>query len=525
MRKAKLLFVSLALLLTFFLIGRSGAVPVAGRLVGWGEQNLIYARGLDSVNLDPALAQDEESYKVIYNIFEGLVRFQPGLTEVEPCLAEAWRVSPDGLEWTFFLRKNVRFQDGTPFNAEAVRFSIERQMSAPGPDHTSYASFVFGMVDKILTPDPFVVKFQLKYPYTPFLHNLAMPAAAPMVSPAAATALGDDFGYRPVGTGPYSFVKWDKGNRIVLKANRDYWGKVPQVPTLTFSVIKNSRLRSMALRLGLVDIIDEINPADARYLKEHGFPVFQIPGLDLNYLGFFTHQKPFDSPVTRRAFSMLIDREHLIKSLFPGGYAEANGPLPPGVLGYDPAVSPLPYDPVRARELLALSGYPNGTKITIVTYAGPRPYNPAGGEKMAGALKEELARAGIKAELKVYPWDRYKEALLNKEGDAFLYGWVSDNGDPDNFLYTLLSSTQIENGLNVSRYRSREVDQQLFKAQQEHDQALREQIYRKAVKTIVQDAPWVFLNHSLRLSAAAPGLEGFFPHPGGYSVLNYVKKN
>lgn len=511
-------------MLPVFLLGRSGVVPVAGRLVGWGGDTLVYARGQDSTTLDPALAQDEESFKVISNIFEGLVRFKPGTTEIEPCLAEAWRVSSDGREWTFYLRRNVKFHDGTPFNSEAVRFSVERQMPPQRPENIAYASFTFGMVDKIKTPDPYTVKFLLKFPYAPFLHNLAMPASAPIVSPTAASALGENFGDRPVGTGPFRFGGWKKGKSITLKANKDYWGKPSENLFLVFTVIKNSRLRSLALKLGFTDIIDGITPADARFLEQKGYPVLQRPGLDLNYLGFFTDRKPFDNPAVRRAVSMVVDREQIARSLFKGSSFEANGPLPPGVLGYDPNSRPLPYDPSGAKELLARNGYPEGIKITIITYTNSRPYNPAGGEKMAASLLADMARAGIDAEIKAYPWQQYKEALMQGEGNAFLYGWISDNGDPDNFLYTLLSSAQIESGLNTTRYRNNEVDLLLVKAQQESEPALREQMYRKVVRIIIQDAPWVFINHSLRLTATSPKMEGFIPHSAGFTLLNFARK-
>jgi len=525
LHKFKLITVILLLLLPVFLIGRSGIVPVAGRLVGRDGGNLIYARGQDSATLDPALATDEESYKVICNIFEGLVRFKPGNTEIEPCLAEAWRVSPDGREWTFYLRKNVKFHDGTPFTSGAVRFSIERQTPPQRQDNTPYASFTFGMVDKIETPGPYIVKFLLKYPYAPFLRNLAMPAAAPIVSPAAASALGDDFGDRPVGTGPFRFAGWKKGKSISLKANMDYWDKPPGSASLVFTVIKNSRWRSLALKLGLADIADGLAPTGARYLEEKGCPVLETPGLDLNYLGFFTNKKPFNNPAVRKAVSMAIDRAQVTSGLLNGAAFEARGPLPPGVPGYNPDTRPLPYDPNGAKELLARNGHPGGMKITIITYTNPRPYNPAGGEKLAAFLREDLAKVGIDAEIKAYPWEQYKDALLKEEGNAFLFGWVSDNGDPDNFLYTLLSSAQIENDLNISRYRSKELDVLLVKAQQETEPALREQLYSYAVKIILDDAPWVFLNHSKRLVATSPEVEGFVPHPAGFTYLHSCRRD
>jgi len=400
---------------------------------------------------------------------------------------------------------------------------VERQMPPFRRESTAYASFTFGVVDTIKTPDPYTVTFVLKYPYAPFLNNLAMPASAPIVSPDAASVLGDGFGDRPVGTGPYRFAQWKKGKIITLKANVDYWGKPAEQRDLSFTVIKNSRMRSLALVLGLADVADGLTLPDARFLEEKGYSVIRSPGLDLNYLGFFTDKKPFDNPAVRRAVNMLVDRAHINAALFKGASFEANGPLPPGVLGYDPGLRPLPYDPAGAKELLAENGYPDGMKITIITYSNTRPYNPAGGEKLAGLLRSDLARAGIEAEIRVYPWDRYKEALFKGEGNAFLYGWISDNGDPDNILYTLLSSSQIDSGLNTFRYRNGEVDLLLAGAQQETEPSVRAHLYQRAVKVIVQDSPLVVLNHSLKLTACSPHIEGLIPCTAG-ARLDLVKK-
>lgn len=520
--KQKCLIFSLFLVLILLLIFNH-YIPFGRWPFQEAGATLVYARGHDSLTLDPALAQDDESNKVITNIFEGLVRFKTGTTEIEPCLAEAWHVSANGREWTFYLRRGVKFHDGTPFNAEAVRFNVERQLPPQRTEDMAYAPFVFDMIEKISTPDPYTVRFLLKYPYAPLLHNLAMPMASPIVSPAAVTELGEKFESKPVGTGPFQLNKWIKEEKIILEANRDYWGRQPEFKRLVFTVVKNSRLRSMALKAGMVDIIDGINPADIRLLEQSGFSIIKKSGLDINYLGFFTNKKPFDNVAVRRAVSMSIDREQLLTGLYQQGACAANGPLPPDVLGYDPGPRPLAYDPEGAKELLAENGLPDGTKITMITYSATRAYNPAGGEKLAAAIKEDLARVGIEVEIKAYPWDQYKKALYQEEGNAFLYGWSSDNGDPDNFLYTLLASLQIESGLNTAHYQNNDVDLLLVKAQQETVPKLRAEMYREAVKIIMQDVPWAILNHSLLLVATAPQIDGFFPQSNGNIPLANVK--
>ena len=329
-------FLIILLLLFTLATGGSAALNVTAKAVGLGKQTVIYGRSSDSITLDPAFAQDEESFAVICNIFEGLVRFKPGSTEIEPCLAESWRVLSDGREWVFNLRKDVRFHDGTPFDSQAVRFSFERQLLPKGQKAAAYAHFIFGVIEEIITPDPYTVKFILKYPYSPFLSCLAVPAAAPIVSPTAAASMGENFGTKPVGTGPFTFAGWKKGKYIILKANRDYWGKTPEINTVIFKVIRNSRIRALALITGLCDVVDGLSPADAALLEQKSFPVQKRPGLDVSYLGFYTHKEPFNSAALRRAVAMAVDREHIAGALLGGTAFPANCPLPPGVLGHDP---------------------------------------------------------------------------------------------------------------------------------------------------------------------------------------------
>lgn len=506
----KMLFILVIAIFSFYYSTvRTAVLPAASLFSGAGGRTLIYARATDAATLDPALLQDDNSARVTVNIFEGLVKFKPGTTEIQPCLAESWRVSPDGREWVFYLRKNVRFHDGTPFNAEAVRFSIERQLPPRDTRDMPYAPFVFGPVEKILTPEPYTVKFILKYPYAPFLHNLAMAASAPIVSPAAVQAAGQEFWKRPVGTGPYVFESWEQGRKIVLKANQSYWGDAPRNSRLVFRVIRQSRLRALALKLGMADIIDGIGPPEAKYLEQNGMTVLRQPGMDINYLGFYTGKKPFDQLSVRKALNMAIDTGQIVNILYKGNAYSANGPLPPGVAGYSENLRPLPYDPEGARELLKSAGYGEGLSITLITYENPRPYNPAGGVKLAEAVRKDLAKVGVRAEIKSYPWDEYKEALLNKEGDAFFYGWTGDNGDPDNFLYTLFASSQIEGGINAFQYRNKELDFLLDEGRQEVEPLLREKLYRTSLKMIMDDAPGVFINHSMLTAAVSPRVKGY----------------
>lgn len=323
-----------------------------------GEKVLIYARGADSVKLDPALVTDGESAKVMNNIYDNLVRYKPGSTDVEPALAESWKVSEDGKVWTFYLRKNVKFHDGTPFNAEAVKFNIERQLPPKATKDMAYADFTYGMIEKVEVVDDYTVKITLKYPYAPFLANLAMGLSAPMISPTAAKKYGENYSQNPVGTGPFMFVKWDKEQQIVLKANKSYWGGAPKVDRVIFKVVKENAVRANELLAGSVDMIDGVDPNDVpRLQKDSNVTILTAPGMNINYLGLRTDKKPFDDPRIRQAISMAINREAIVKSLYQDKAILANGPLPPNLFGYVKDLKPYPYDPEKAKALLKEAGY------------------------------------------------------------------------------------------------------------------------------------------------------------------------
>lgn len=484
---------------------------------------LVYAKGSDPRGLDPAYVDDGESAKIMANIYDTLVKYKQGNTDVQPALATSWTQSPDGLVWTFKLRQGVKFHDGTPFNAAAVKFSVERQLPPNATDDMPYASFTFGPVKKVEAVDDYTIRFILSSPYAPFLANMAMSLAAPIVSPAAVKKYGVDFNQHPVGTGPFVFEKWDKDQQIVLTRNNGYWGQKTVFDKLVFKTTKENSVRASELITGAVDIMDGVDPNDVRTLEKSKMAVIKNAGMNINYMGFLCNKKPFNDVRVRRAISMAINREEVVKYLYQGYAQVANGPLPSFIPGYDPKLKPLSYNPEQAKKLLAETGVPNLT-FTFITYSNPRPYNPVNGQKLAEAIQGELLKIGVKTAIKVYPWKEYKDVLFKgEEGDAFFYGWIGDNGDADNFL-SLLDSGQIDSSLNSAKYKNPKVDELLKKGASTLDPKARVKIYQDLQKIVVDDAPWVFISHALDLYACKPAIKGFYPHPTGVSWLNTVTK-
>ena len=509
----------------FLLIAMLVLVAVAITGAAAAPKILIYARGADSRGLDPAYVDDGESAKVMCNIYENLVKYKNGNTDIEPALATSWSQSKDGLTWTFNLRKGVKFHDGTPFNAAAVKFSVDRQLPPQATNDMPYASFTFdpGIIKEVKAVNDYTVQFLLKAPYAPFLANLAMSLAAPIVSPASVKKYGNDFIQHPVGTGPFVFEKWDKDQQIVLVKNKNYWGKQALVDKVVFKVTKENSVRASELMTGAIDIMDGVDVNDVKTLESKGMKMIKNAGMNINYMAFFCHKKPFSDPRVRRAISMAINRAEIVKYLYQG-YAElANGPLPNFIPGYDPKLEPLPYNPEQAKKLLADAGYKDFS-FTFITYSNPRPYNPATGVKLAEAVQADLLKIGVKTQIKPYPWTEYKPiAAAATEGEAMFYGWIGDNGDADNFL-SLLDSAQIEGTLNSAKYKNEKVDDLLQKARSTMDPKTRVKLYQDAQKLIVEDAPWVFFSHATDLASYRPNVKGFNLHPTGIAWLVGVSK-
>jgi ABC-type transport system substrate-binding protein len=295
-----------------------------------GKKEFIFGRGGDSVLLDPAKIEDGASAQVVEQVFEGLYTYKPGNTDVIPLLADGMpQISTDGKVYTIKLKQGIKFHDGTPFNAAAVKFSIERQMTGDKKD-MPYADFTFGSVQKIEAQGDYTVVITLKEPVAPFLANLAMGLAAPIVSPAAVQKYGDQFGEHPVGTGPFIFDSWVKDQQIVVKRNPDYWNKdaQPKLDKVIFKVIKEGNLRADAVIKGELDAIDGIAPTDVQRLKD-GANLLTGPGMNISYMGFRVDRPPFDNKELRQAITKLVNRDALVKGLYQGTATTAVTYIPP----------------------------------------------------------------------------------------------------------------------------------------------------------------------------------------------------
>ncbi|PUB08493.1 ABC transporter substrate-binding protein [Paenisporosarcina sp. OV554] len=489
---------------------------------------LVFGRGGDSVSLDPARATDGESFKVTQNVFETLLNFGDKDTTINEGLATKWEPSEDGLTYTFTLREGVKFHDGTDFNAEAVVKNFERWANGTEDQFPYYASMFGGfkgdeghVIDSVTADGDYTVVFKLKRPQSPFLKNIAMSPFA-IASPTAFEKFGDKFGDNPVGTGPFTFVEWKKNDSITIDKNADYWDKeLPKLDKVIFRAIPDNSARLNALSTNEIDLADGINPSDTKTVTDNAkLQLFERPSMNVGYLGLTNTRPPFDNVKVRQAVNHAIDKQAIIDAFFNGGAEIAKNPMPSSISGYNDDIAGYDFNPEKAKALLKEAGFEDGFEMELWAMPVPRPYMPDG-TKVAEVIQKNLADIGIKAKIVSYEWATYLEKTKNGEADAFMLGWTGDNGDADNFLYTLLDKDNIGSN-NYSFYSNDKVHDILIAAQSEVDEDKRNELYAQAQEIIFEDAPWVPLAHSTPLLAGNADLVNFTPHPTGSDRLNEV---
>ena len=500
------------LVLLAVLLGIGGPAPAAGQPAG----TLVVGLVAEPVNLDPAQVTDLNSGRVGRRIVETLVTFPEESTQVVPGLAESWTVSKDGLRYTFKLRRGITFHDGTPFDAEAVKFSIERQFN---PEHPAnklgkypFANFFFGNVKAVEAMDDSTVRFVLKEPRASFLAVLTAGAAS-IVSPTAVRKWGVDYPLNPVGTGPFRYVSWQRGQQVVLEKNPDYWKGPVKLDRVVYRPIVEDQARLTELMTGAVDLIVGVPPDFVGQLE--GSPKVSIAkqvGAHVWYLGINNQKKPFDDKRVRQALNYAVNKDAIVKDVLKGTGAVSKGPVLPNTWGADAALKAYPYDPQKAKQLLAEAGYPNGFSTTLwVPESGSGMQSPVA---MSTVMQSNLKAVGVNVTLQTMEWGAFLAKLRTQEQELFALSWMAGTEDPDMVMYPLLHSSQwTPNGPNRALYKNTRFDELLTQARLVTDQAERAKLYREAQKILVEDAPWIFVDHEVQISASSKRVQGFKLHP------------
>ena len=482
------------------------------------QDNLFVAVSTEPVGLDPAMVDDNYSGDVISNIYESLLAFKPGSTEVEPCLAESWTISDDGLEYTFNLRQGVKFHDGTDFNAEAVKINIERQLPENRTARMAYAELVYGDVAKVEVLDEYTVKVTLKQSSTPFLRNMAMLYAAPIASPAALKA-NKNLMTNPVGTGPYRLVAWDRGQQVILTTFEDYWGDKPKVQNVIFRLMKENGARVVALNNGEVDIITGIDANVAPQITAAGNKIFQQEGNSTLYMLFNTRdtEQTKDREV-RRALAQAINTPELVKSLYKGFSTYANTYMPTFMPGYSADTPTVTYDPAAAKKTLAEKGI---TKVKIIANSNASYSNTVGGQVLSEAVQAYLKEVGVEATIEVFDWATFKSRLMTDSWDLSFIGWNGDNGDPDNFINIF---ARPDANINQGLWQNEEFNALIEQGVHVKDGPERAKIYQEAERVLAEDVGIFPIAHAQNLLAYRPNIKGAAVHPIGLMFFKDVEK-
>ncbi|MEK4026883.1 MULTISPECIES: ABC transporter substrate-binding protein [unclassified Sporosarcina] len=498
---------------------------------------MVYARGADSVGLDPINITDGESIRVTHAIFETLFEYDKDL-QLQPKLAESYKTSEDGLTWTLALKKGVTFHDGTDFNADAVVFNFERWMDTENEYHIGdfpYYPFLYGgfkgdeehKIDYVKAVDEHTVEIKLKEKVAPFISYLAIPMFG-IASPTAIEQYNERFYENPVGTGPFQFDSWTRNDKIVVKANENYYVESqPLLDQIIFTVVPDNSARLNVLLSGEADFIDGMNPEDAKTVeKDEKLKLVKRPSFNEGFMVMNTQKAPFDDVKVRQAINMAIDKKALVDGFYSGFADVAKSPVPPALWGYNDEIEDYKFDVKAAKALLAEAGYPEGFETEIWAMSNPRPYLPQP-MKTAEAIQANLEEIGIKAKIVTYEWATYLEKTGDGQHPMALYGWTGVMADPDNFLYPNLSNTNMETPANnLAFYDNEEFQELIEQARVTFDQDERVELYKKAQERFHLDAPWVPLAHTTPPIAFADYVKGFEPHPmenDNYAVM-YLDK-
>ena len=506
-----------------------------------GAKTLVYCSEGSPEGFDPSLYTAGTTFDAASRtVYNRLVEFKHGSTEIEPGLAESWTVSDDGKEYTFKLRKGVKFQTTDFFtptrdmNADDVIFSFERQLKADNPWNKYVAGgsyeYAAGMgfpdlIKSIEKVDDLTVKFTLAHPEAPFMADLAMDFAS-ILSKEYADKLQADgkmeqMNQMPLGTGPYTFVAYQQDAVIRYKANPDYFKGKQKIDDLVFAITTDASVRMQKLQAGECQIFPYPNAADVEALKKDtNLQVMEQEGLNVAYLAYNTTQPPFDKVEVRKALNMAINKQAIVDAVFQGAAKVAKNPIPPTMWSYNDSIKDDPYDPDAAKKMLEDAGVKD---LSMKVWAMPvsRPYM-LNARRAAELIQADLQKVGVTAEIVTYEWAEYLERSKAKDRDgAVILGWTGDNGDPDNFMDTLLGCDAV-GGNNRAQWCNKEFDDLMTKAKETSDQAERTKYYMQAQEIFKKEAPWDTLDHSLVFMPMSKKVSGYVQDPLGYHRFDDV---
>jgi dipeptide transport system substrate-binding protein len=500
---------------------------------GLSAKTLVYCSEGSPENFQPALNETGTSLDAARPVYNQLVEFAPGTTNVVPGLAEKWDVSKDGLEIVFHLRKGVKFhpwkgfKPTRDFNADDVLFSFNRQWKDDNPYHkVSGGAFdyfndmdmpkLLKSIDKV---DDYTIKVTLAEPNAAILPDFAMDLgsieSAEYADYLLKAGTPEKIDQEPVGTGPFQFVNYQKDAVIRYKAFDQYWGGRAKLDQLVYAITTDATARYAKLQKNECQVMIGPNPADLEAIKSNkDVNLVSQQGLNVAYWAFNVKKPPFDNKDVRLALAMAIDKKTILKEVYQGTGASAATLIPPFMLGFNDKIADYPYDPEKAKAMLAAAGVKTPIDIDLWYQPVFRPYNP-NGKRMGELMQADLAKIGVNAKLVTFEWGDYRKRMQNGEHLTGQMGWTGDNGDPDNFFFLLGCAAAREGGQNLSKWCNKDFDDAMVKARQTFDNDERVKLYQKMQQIAYDQVPQLTVAHSVVFEPTRANVTGYKISPLG----------
>jgi len=474
-----------ALLILALAILAAGAVCGAGKTIVYGTTDKL-------TNLDPAEAYDFHTWEIFYNVYQGLLNYAPGSTQIVPGMAESYTANPAGDEFTFKLRKGVKFTDGSPFNAQAVKWSIERVMALKGDPSWLVTDFV----DSVSVVDDYTVKFKLKSPCA-FFHTVAATPPYYPVSPNIYPAdkiiwdPAEMTGGQLVGLGAYKMTSFKRDEEVILETNPNYWGKKPAIDRVVIRYFADATTLRLALEKGEVDMIfRSVNPSDIKDLAANKkYTTYKLPGPQIRYLCFETSESVFKNKLLRQAVAALINRPDIIQKVYLGQNSPLYSMVPNGMVYHSDDFKTVMGDGnvAKADKLLAQAGFSAAKPFQFDLWYTPSHYGDPE-VNMAEVLKVQLEKSKlVKVSIQSAEWAAYKEKWGRKEMPCFLLGWYPDYIDPDNYT-AAFAGTEGSRGMGIF-FSNPKWDAMFSEAQKETDMKKRTALYKEIQKMWTDEVP------------------------------------
>lgn len=500
------------------LLGTLGAMPTrAARAQEGGSGGIVvFDLGSEPENLDPHQALAYTTARLDEQICEPLVRFVPGTLDIQPWLAASWETSPDGLEWAFTLQPDVTFHDGSPLDAETVKFSFDRQLDEASPYFAmgQWASAVeLNIIDAIRVDAPDVVTFTLTGPYSKFLSRMAVSAGAWIVSKAAVEQFGEAFLENPVGTGPYVFDRWEKGQQVVLRRNDAYWAGTPGLDEIYFRAIPEEGARLAALLSDQVNMSLDIGPETVELLSaSDAHQVVSGPTGAVWFLAMNVESEPFQDLKVRQAVNYAVDKRAIVEDVLRGTVEIAHGPLAPAYPDYNPAVAEFyPYDPEMARQLLTEAGWPADREVVFrCSIGGSGMLLP---EEMATVIQDNLRAVGMQTRLEVTEFVSWMDSIRNPQNELTVMSWNLPPIEPDIVFNGVLTEAAFPPGFNTSYWTDPEVEELVAGALTTPDPEEAKANYMRAQEIVMEQAPIVPVCHKQQIYGVSNRVHGFAALP------------